>query len=79
MCSDLALDTETILTLYCHRTRIETLFDTLKNTLGAFRFHFCSRYLPRHSRRSTANRHLKAPNRSTSPRWWPAGRRWKPC
>lgn len=61
MCSDLALDAETILTLYCRRTRIETLFDTLKNTLGAFRFHFWSRYLPRHSRRPTANRHLKAP------------------
>ncbi|WGZ92703.1 MAG: hypothetical protein QJT81_12615 [Candidatus Thiothrix putei] len=33
----------------------------LKNTMGAFRFHFWSRYLPRHSRRPTANRHLKAP------------------
>ena len=61
MCSDLALDAETILTLYCRRTRIETLFDALKNTMGAFRFHFWSRYLPRHSRRPTANRHLKAP------------------
>ena len=61
MCSDLALDAETILTLYCRRTRIETLFNALKNTMGAFRFHFWSRYLPRHSRRPTANRHLKAP------------------
>ncbi|WGZ94190.1 MAG: hypothetical protein QJT81_20810 [Candidatus Thiothrix putei] len=61
MCSDLVLDAETILTLYCRRTRIETLFDALKNTMGAFRFHFWSRYLPRHSRRPTANRHLKAP------------------
>lgn len=61
MCSDLAAEPTLILELYCRRVRIEILFDTLKNVLGAFRFHFWSRYLPRHSRRPTTNRDLKSP------------------
>lgn len=40
MCSDLATAPTLILELYCRRVRIEILFDTLKNVLGAFRFHF---------------------------------------
>jgi hypothetical protein len=62
MCSDLTVNPETVLTLYCRRVRIEILFNTLKNTLGAFRFHFWSRYLPRHSRKPKPNRHIKAPS-----------------
>lgn len=61
MCSDLKLPAEQVLLLYCRRVRIEILFDTLKNTLGGFCFHFWSKYLPRHSRRPTANAHLKSP------------------
>lgn len=61
MCSDLEAAPELILALYCRRVRIETLFDTLKNVMGAFRFHFWSRSLPRHSRRPVSNRHLKTP------------------
>lgn len=61
MCSDLAAKPETVLELYCHRTRIEILFATLKQVMGAFRFHFWSQYLPRHSRQPVSNQQLKAP------------------
>ena len=61
MCSDLALAPTTAIELYCVRSRIEILFDVMKNLLGAFRFRFWTKKLPRHSRRPTANRHLKAP------------------
>lgn len=61
MCSDLAVAPTLILELYCRRVRIEVLFDTLKNVLGAFCFHFWSLHLPRHSRRPTTNRNLKPP------------------
>ena len=61
MCSDLTVAPTLILEIYCRRVRIEILFDTLKNVLGAFRFHFWTPYLPRHSRRPTANRQLKPP------------------
>lgn len=62
MCDDLSVEAEVVLGLYARRVRIETLFDTLKNTLGAFRFHFWSRHLPRHSRQPTPNRTLKPPH-----------------
>ena len=61
MCSDLTLRPEQVLALYCRRIRIEVLFDTLKNRLGAFRFHFWSAYLPRHSRQPKSNKQLKTP------------------
>ncbi|MFZ0257646.1 MAG: hypothetical protein WAN46_18850 [Gammaproteobacteria bacterium] len=61
MCSDLTLSPTTAIELYCVRSRIEILFDVMKNLLGAFRFRFWTKKLPRHSRRPTANRHLKAP------------------
>ncbi len=61
MWSDLTLSPVTAIELYCVRTRIELTFDTLKNLLGAFRFRFWSQKLPRHTRRPTANHHLKAP------------------
>lgn len=61
MCSDLTVAPTLILELYCRRVRIEILFDTLKNVLGAFSFHFWTHYLPRHSRRPTTNRDLKRP------------------
>ena len=40
MCSDLTLSPTTALELYCVRTRIELMFDMMKNLLGAFRFRF---------------------------------------
>ena len=61
MCSDLKVPPETVLRLYCARTRIETLFATLKQRIGAFQFHFWSAYLPKHSRRPGKNQHLKTP------------------
>ena len=41
--------------LYCRRVSIETLFDTLKNTLGAMAYHFWSQYLDPTSRRPKKN------------------------
>jgi hypothetical protein len=61
MCSDLRLSPITALELYCVRTRIEILFAVLKTLLGAFRFRFWTSHLPRHARRPTPNRALKAP------------------
>ena len=62
MSSDLGLSPTTALELYCVRTRIELMFDVLKNLLGAFRFRFWTKKLPRHPRRPRANRHLTAPH-----------------
>ena len=64
MCSDLTVKPEQVLALYCRRVRIEVLFDALKNRLGAFRFHFWTRSLPRHSRKPKPNRHIKIPQPS---------------
>jgi hypothetical protein len=61
MSSDLRFSPTTALELYCVRTRIEIMFDVLKNLLGAFCFRFWTKHLPRHSRRPRANRYLKAP------------------
>jgi hypothetical protein len=62
MSSDLTLSPTIAIELYCVRSRIEILFDVMKNLLGAFRFRFWTQKLPRHSRRPTANRKLKAPS-----------------
>ena len=51
MTSDLNLDPVTAIQLYCRRVTIETMFDTLKNTLGAMAYHFWSQYLSRASRK----------------------------
>ena len=51
MTSDFKLDPVTAIQLYCRRVTIETMFDTLKNTLGAMAYHFWSQYLSRASRR----------------------------
>ena len=61
MSSDRTLPPAFILEAYCHRVRVEVLFDTLKNVIGAFRFHFWSKHLPRHSRKPVSNQRLKAP------------------
>jgi len=61
MSSNLNAAPETILGLYCRRVRIEVLFDTLKNVIGAFKFHFWTTKLPRHSRRPVTNTKMKSP------------------
>jgi hypothetical protein len=56
--SDLNLDPATAIHLYCRRVTIETLFDTLKNTLGGMNYHFWSHYLSPASRRPQKNKML---------------------
>jgi hypothetical protein len=51
MTSDLNLDPVTAIQVYCRRVTIETMFDTLKNNLGAMAYHFWSQYLSRASRK----------------------------
>jgi len=53
--SDLKLDPLAAVELYCRRVTIETLFDSLKNTLGAMGYHFWSQYLSPASRRPQKN------------------------
>ena len=53
--SDLMLDPIAAIELYCRRVTIETLFDTLKNTLGGMGYHFWSQYLNPASRRPKKN------------------------
>ena len=53
--SDLELTPGAAIELYCRRVSIETLFDTLKNTLGAMAYHFWSQYLDPVSRRPKKN------------------------
>jgi len=56
MTSDLNLNPVTAIQLYCRRVTIETMFDTLKNTLGAMAYHFWSHYLSRASRKPKKNK-----------------------
>ena len=51
MTSDLMLEPLLAIHLYCQRSAIETLFNTLKNLLGGMRYHFWSKYLQPSSRR----------------------------
>lgn len=62
MCSDLHFSPVHALELYCARTRIEIMFDVLKHVMGAFRFRFWSKRMPKHSRRPVSNRCLKKPH-----------------
>ncbi len=62
MCSDLTMEPLVALELYCARTRIEIMFDMLKNMIGAFNYHFWSKGLPRHSRKPKKNDKLQKPS-----------------
>jgi hypothetical protein len=62
MCSDLTMDPLDVLHAYCRRAKIETFFDTLKNTFGGLMYHFWSVYLKPISRRPRHN----APEPDTS-------------
>lgn len=64
--SDLQLDPVTAAELYCRRTTVETLFDTIKNTQGGMRYHFWSQYLTSASRRPKKN--ADANHTSSNPR-----------
>lgn len=61
MCSDLNQNPVIALELYCVRTRVEIMFDMLKNLIGAFRYRFWSKLMPRHSRKPKKNKDLKKP------------------
>ena len=61
MCSDLFLDPLLAVRLYCMRIRVETMFDMLKNLLGAFSYRFWSKRMPRHSRKPKKNKDLITP------------------
>ena len=68
MCSDLNQDPVLALQLYCARTRIEVMFDMLKNLINAFRYRFWSKHMPRHSRKPKKNKDLKQPSSQALPR-----------
>ncbi len=59
MTSDLSLLPLDTLEIYCRRTTIETLFNTLKNVLAGMTYHFWSKYLKRVSRRPFRNQEKK--------------------
>jgi hypothetical protein len=61
MYSDLQFSSVRALELYCVRTRIEIMFDVLKQVIGAFCFRFWSKRMPKHSRRPVSNCYLKSP------------------
>ena len=67
MCSDLKMPAVTAIELYCLRVRVETMFAMLKHLIGAFRYHFWSKLLPRHSRKPKKNQHLKQPTKQDVP------------
>lgn len=68
MCSDLNQDPKLALELYCTRIRIETMFDMLKNLIGAFRYRFWTKMLPRHPRKPIRNKDLKKPSSAALPK-----------
>jgi hypothetical protein len=61
MCSDLNQDPLLAIRLYCMRVRVEIMFDMLKNVPGAFCYRFCSKRMPRHSRKPKKNKDLIKP------------------
>ena len=64
MCSDLSQKPVTALELYCSRVRIETMFDMLKNLIGAFCYRFWTKSLTRHSRKPKKNDTLQRPSQN---------------
>jgi len=67
MCSDLNQNPVIALELYCSRTRIEIMFDMLKNLISAFSYRFWSKMQARHSRRPGKNADMKAPSEQALP------------
>lgn len=56
MTSDMNMQVQVAINLYCHRVTIETLFDSLKNLLGGMAYHFWSSYLEPSSRKPKRNK-----------------------
>lgn len=56
MTSDLGLDPAKAIEMYCRRVTIETMFSTLKNTMGGMSYKFWSKYLEPSSRRPKRQR-----------------------
>lgn len=67
MTCDLQMNPLTAIQLYCRRVTIETLFDTLKNTMGGMAYHFWSKYLKPSSRRPLKNEKDKQKQVSSKP------------
>ncbi len=61
MCSNLEQDPVAAIELYCIRTRIETMFEMLKNVVHIFQCHFWSKKMPRHSRTPKSNKNQRSP------------------
>lgn len=79
MCSDTTIDPRTALELYCLRTRIESMFDMLKNLIGAFRYRFWTKKMLPESRKPKKNKKLKSPaaeNVASIKRCWEAYERF---
>jgi len=79
MGSDLTVCPVTALELYCSRIRIESMFDMLKNLIGAFRYRFWTKKLGASSRKQNKNRKLSSPASESLPtirRCWEAYERF---
>jgi len=79
MGSDLTVCPVTALELYCSRVRIESMFDMLKNLIGAFRYRFWTKKLRASSRKPKRNRKLSSPASESLPtvrRCWEAYERF---
>ncbi|CAK8725085.1 Transposase IS4-like domain-containing protein [Candidatus Electrothrix laxa] len=79
MCSNLDQDPIAAIELYCLRTRIETMFDMLKNVLHIFQCHFWSKKMPKHSRKPKSNKTQQTPqveNAKTIQACWDATERF---
>ncbi|WP_207683074.1 hypothetical protein [Desulfonema magnum] len=46
MCSDLTLPAGQIVTIYCYRPKVESMFRTLKHLIGGFCYHFRTKAFP---------------------------------
>lgn len=79
MCSDLTIDPVKALELYCLRIRIESMFDMLKNLIGAFRYRFWTKKMLPESRKPKKNKKLNPPAAENIPsvkRCWEAYERF---
>jgi hypothetical protein len=63
MCSNLDQDPLLAIRAYCLRVRVETMFDVMKNLIGAFHCHFWSKSMPIHSRTPKKNSDLIEPSK----------------
>jgi hypothetical protein len=59
MSSDLELEPNDAISMYCWRVSIETMFDFLKNLLGGLSYHFWSKHLKPSSRKPKSNSEIK--------------------